>query len=87
MRFAIFLGLLALLLAGTSFAGQAEVRDIAKQNNCIPKKIEILRQSIGLQSDVTYKVECNIPKATDQREGSPTSITVQCQMSLCQIVR
>ncbi|MGB4102420.1 MAG: hypothetical protein WBK91_11010 [Alphaproteobacteria bacterium] len=87
LRCAVFIGLLALFLAGTSFAGDAEVRDAARQYNCLPKKIIVLRQSIGQDSTVTYKVECNLPKATEQRAGSPTSLTVACRLNLCQVAQ
>jgi len=65
----------------------AEVRDAARQNNCPPKKIEVLRQSIGAVGETTYQVECNLPKAKEQEAGAPTSIIIKCQMNLCQTMR
>lgn len=86
-RCAVFIGLLAIFLAGASFAGDAEVRDAAHQYNCPPKKITVLRQAVGQEATITYKVECNLPKATDQKAGSATSLTVACRLNLCQVTR
>lgn len=86
-RCAALFGLLAVFLAGASLAGEAEVRDTARQYNCPPKKITVLRQSVGMESTISYKVECNLPKATEQKEGGISSLTVTCRLNLCQIAR
>lgn len=65
----------------------AEVRDAAMQNNCPPKKIEVLRQTIGSAGETSYQVECNLPKAKEQAAGAVTSIVIKCQMNLCQTMR
>jgi hypothetical protein len=67
-------------------AGMAEVRDAARQSNCPPKKIEILRQAVGTSGETLYQVECNLPKAKDQPSAA-TRIIVKCQMLLCQMLR
>lgn len=83
----LFACLLLCLVAETAQAGMAEVRDAARQNNCPPKKIEVLRQTIGTVNETLYQVECNLPKAKDQAANAPTGITIKCQMNLCQAMR
>lgn len=80
------LGLL-LLLSPTSHAGLAEVRDVARQSNCPPKKIEVLRQSVGAAGETVYQVECNLPKAKEQSAEAKNSLVVKCQQALCQVAR
>jgi hypothetical protein len=76
-----------LLLPFPCQAGLAEVRDAARQSNCPPKKIEVLRQSLGSTGVTTYQVECNLPKAKEQSSDTKNSIVVKCQQSLCQATR
>ncbi|MBP7252717.1 MAG: hypothetical protein KBA75_04450 [Alphaproteobacteria bacterium] len=76
-----------LLLTFPCQAGLAEVRDAARQGNCPPKKIEVLRQTLGSTGETTYQVECNLPKAKEQRADTKNSIVVKCQQTLCQATR
>lgn len=75
------------LLSGSALAGLAEVRDAARQSNCPPKKIEVLRQSVGNSNETTYQVECNLPKPKDAKADQNNRITIKCQMNLCQVGR
>lgn len=68
-------------------AGLAEVRDAARQANCPPKKIEVLRQSLGATGETSYQVECNLPKAKEQSGDGKNSIVIKCQQTLCQATR
>lgn len=86
MRFVIGL-VVALLMSGNACAGLAEVRDAARQSNCPPKKIEVLRQSVGNSNETLYQVECNLPKAKDAKADQSKRITVKCQLNLCQVGR
>lgn len=76
-----------LLLSFPCLAGLAEVRDAARQGNCPPKKIEVLRQTLGSTGETTYQVECNLPKAKEQSADTKNSIIVKCQQTLCQATR
>ncbi len=75
------------LLSGSAFAGLAEVRDAARQSNCPPKKIEVLRQSVGNSNETLYQVECNLPKPKEAKADQTNRITVKCQLNLCQVGR
>ncbi len=76
-----------LLLSGGVFAGLAEVRDAARQSNCPPKKIEVLRQSVGNSNETLYQVDCNLPKPKEASANQTNRITIKCQMNLCQVGR
>ncbi len=81
------IGLWCGLAGSAARAGDAELRDTAKQFGCPVKKITLLRQKAGVDSEQTYKVDCNLPKATEQKDAAPPSITVTCRMNLCQVAR
>ncbi len=76
-----------LLLPATAQAGLAEVRDTARQNNCTPKKIEVVRQSVGATAQTTYQVECNLPKAKETANAAASSLVIKCELNLCQAMR
>ncbi|MDX2028111.1 MAG: hypothetical protein SFW62_05700 [Alphaproteobacteria bacterium] len=70
-----------------AFAGTAEVRDVARLNNCTPKKIEVYEQSLGSEARTIYRVTCNMPKATNDTAKGADSLLVSCRDSLCQLIR
>lgn len=85
---------LILILAGTltcadlAFAGSSDAREVARLNNCNPKKIEVFSQSLGPDSPTIYRVECNMPKTT--KEASPQAadaVLIQCNGALCDMLR
>lgn len=79
---------LVLLLSGSALAAPADAREVARLNNCPPKKVEVYRQSLGAQGRTIYRVECNLPKAKD--ESAPKgadALLIQCDGSLCQFLR
>jgi hypothetical protein len=82
----LFFAFVLLALAPTARAGQAEVREVARINNCAPKKIEVYQQSLGLQGAVIYHVDCNMPKATGET-GGPDALLINCNGSLCELLR
>lgn len=84
---AVIIGIGILLGASATFAGDAELRDVAQQNGCPVKKITLLRQKVGPDGNLTYKVDCNLPKAAEQKDSTPPSITIICRLNLCQTVR
>lgn len=91
MKDALLLGLVVVAIlvhAQPSFSAVSDAREVARLNNCIPKKIEVYRQKLGADSQTVYQVECNMPKAKD--ESSPQSASamlVQCNGSLCEMLR
>lgn len=77
-----------LLCAGSARAGVADAREVARLNNCSPKKIEVFSQSLGPDSQTIYRVECNMPKTL---EGAPPqtaeAMLIQCNGTLCSMLR
>lgn len=80
---------LALLAALPAYAGQPEAREVARLNNCTPKKIEVFQNQLGSDGKAIYLVTCNIPKTTDKNapSGAPDSLLVSCEQSLCTLLR
>lgn len=79
-----------ILLSGTSIclAASSDAREVARINNCPPKKIEVFQQTLGMEGKTVYRVECNMPKVKDDK-AAPTAnaLLVQCVGSLCAPVR
>lgn len=86
-----WIALLPLLISlyGTDcFAAPADAREVARMNNCSPKKIEIYQQKMGGDSSTLYRVECIPPKIVGENIlPMPTSMLVQCDGSLCKMMR
>lgn len=87
-----FFGVLALvpmlLYAGPVEASRAEAREVARLNNCTPKKVEIYEQKIASSIQTVYLIECNLPKLVgEQKAPMASSILVQCTGALCRILR
>ena len=82
------LSLFALFLTLPAHAGQPEARDIARLNNCPPKKIEIYSSALGSEGKTIYQVTCNLPKTTDKdAKGGPDALLIACDQSLCEMMR
>jgi hypothetical protein len=82
--------ILAVLLAGFAhpvFADQSEAKEVARNNNCLPKKIDIYQQSMGTEGQTVYIVQCNVPKTTDQAAAGPDALLIACRDSLCTLLR
>ena len=86
---AIFLSLILLLSATPSYASQADAREVARINNCPPKKIEVYQQKLGASGETVYRVECNLPKAAGPADASPqaNALLIGCKDSLCTLMR
>jgi hypothetical protein len=92
MRFmAAILFALTILAAGKAEASLAEVRDVALNNNCQPKKIEVYKQSLGSEGRIIYRVQCALPKTVGPApEGDlkpPDALLVMCNQNLCSPMR
>ena len=69
-------------------AATAEAREVARINNCPPKKVEVFQQTLGSEGKTIYRVECNLPKAKDENAvASADTLLVQCNGSLCALIR
>jgi len=89
MRFCFAILLVAILAIGANpaLAGQAEVRETARLNNCPPKKIDVYQQALGLDGRTVYRVQCNLPKATDETTKNADTLLIGCRGNLCEVLR
>ena len=71
-----------------AYAAQADAREIARINNCSPKKIEVISQTLGQDSQTLYRVECSMPKMTgDVSANTATALIVRCDGAICAMLR
>lgn len=84
---AIFLFALLAVASNANAADQAQAKEVARLNNCPPKKIEVFQQTLGIDGKTIYHVDCNMPKS--KSEGAPTSnaLLISCNESICELLR
>lgn len=90
MRHFITLFITYLLLMPTigMAASQADVREISRMNNCQPKKIKVISQTLGVDAITLYNVECILPKSNDDNAPKgPNAIIVRCSDNICDMLR
>jgi len=90
MRLSVFMFLLYLFLgsAAARAAAPAEARELARNSNCPPKKIEVYRHTLGKEGRTVYSVECNLPKTKDESAAqTASSLLIQCEGNLCVLLR
>lgn len=75
------------LWASVAFAGQPEARETARQNNCTPKKIEVVQNVPGGSGKTIYQVACNLPKTVGETDSSADALLIECNQSLCTLIR
>ncbi len=81
------LGLILLSLSVAHAAEQSQAREVARLNNCPPKKIEVFQNSLGTEGKTIYRVQCVMPKAAGEEAQGPDTLLIACDSSLCEIVR
>jgi len=87
-RFALFLVCCLTLGADFARAAPTDAREIARLNNCSPKKIEVYQQTVGPSAATVYRVECAAPKIVNAATGTPAPfLLVQCDGTLCTTLR
>jgi hypothetical protein len=87
MRFALIL-VLGILMANSALAAdQPQAREVARMNNCPPKKIEVYTQTLGTEGNTIYRVDCNMPKGKGEQGPTSNAILVSCDQSVCQLLR
>ena len=87
--YAVLFTLTVLLCASNVRADQTEAREVARINNCIPKKIDVYQQSLGGTGKTVYLVTCTLPKPVgDEKDAKlPDSLLISCDQSLCEMIR
>ncbi len=69
-------------------AAPSDAREVARINNCPPKKIEVFQQTLGIEGKTVYRVECNLPKAKEENAiKTANALLIQCSGSLCGLMR
>jgi len=77
-----------LLCAGSAYAGQPEAREVARINNCPPKKIDVYQNVVGSADKVIYQVTCTLPKTTGQdATAGPDALLITCDQTICELLR
>ncbi|MDD4615536.1 MAG: hypothetical protein PHW76_00210 [Alphaproteobacteria bacterium] len=79
--------LCVVFFANQALAGVPEAREVARLNNCPPKKIEVLQNYPGASGRTLYRVSCALPKAVGEQPGGADTILIECQQSLCALKR
>jgi hypothetical protein len=89
MRFvaAILFALIALCVSGDARASQVDAREVARINNCPPKKIDIYQQALGYDGRTVYQVQCNMPKVVGTAPAGPDTLLIACDGSLCSVMQ
>jgi hypothetical protein len=83
---AILFALITLASSG-AHASQWDAREVARNNNCPPKKIDIYQQSLGLDGRTIYQVQCNVPKVVSDAPAGPDTLLIGCDGSLCSVIQ
>ena len=88
MKYSLLLAFIFTLIAPSAHADQPEAKEVARINNCAPKKIEVYKNTLGSSAKTIYQVTCNLPKTTDKdSKGAPDSLLISCDASLCELMR
>ncbi|MFA5041363.1 MAG: hypothetical protein WC464_07000 [Bdellovibrionales bacterium] len=85
--FFLCLSCIALLSTSNAYAGQSEAREVARLNNCPPKKIEVVKNYLGSTGKTIYQISCTLPKMTSEDAGGPDAILIGCHQTLCTLIR
>ena len=85
----LVIGACGAFLAPPSFAaGASEARESARLSNCVPKKVEVVQQTIGAEGKTIYRVSCTMPKTKDDAAANgPDALLIQCDGTLCETLR
>jgi len=88
MRFVAAFFVLMMTLGSAQAADQWQAREVARMNNCPPKKIEVYQQTLGTDGKTIYRVECNMPKGKgDSSTPTASALLVACDETLCEFQR
>ena len=91
MKFLLATLFIFFLAVSATLAGQPEAREMARLNNCLPKKIEVYDNQLGTVGKTIYQVTCNLPKTANKDAGdaasTPDAVLISCDQSLCEFMR
>jgi len=67
---------------------QIQAREVARNNNCTPKKISVFQQSLGSEGTTIYRIDCTMPKTDDANAAKGAdALLVTCKKNLCELLR
>jgi hypothetical protein len=82
------LALLGIALPAYADIDQIQAREVARNNNCTPAKVDIYQQSLGSEGTTIYKIACAAPKLADPNAPkTANALLVSCKKSLCELMR
>jgi len=88
MRFVAAIFFISLFASGAAHAAdQAQAKEVARINNCPPKKIEVYQQTLGADGKTIYRVDCNMPKSSDDSVKGADALLISCDQSVCEMLR
>ena len=56
MKYSLLLAFIFTLIAPSAHADQPEAKEVARINNCAPKKIEVYKNTLGSSAKTIYQV-------------------------------
>src|SRR5277367_466217 len=67
---------------------QIQAREVARNNNCLPTKVDVYQQSLGSEGTTVYRVDCTVPKTSDANAPKgANALLVTCARNLCELLR
>ncbi len=88
MKTRLIIACLLMLATTSAHADQPEAKEVARINNCPPKKIEVYKNTLGSAAKTIYQVTCNMPKTSDKdSKDAPDSLLISCDQTLCELMR
>lgn len=85
---AIFFIALSMGIPQTAHASsEPDAREVARINNCLPKKVDVYQETLGPEGETVYRVECNMPKTADGSSPGADALLISCQDNLCTLLR
>ena len=84
----LFVFVLCATLPAHADIDQIQAREVARNNNCTPTKVDVYTQSLGAEGTTVYKIDCTVPKTADANAPKGASaLLVSCKDNLCELLR
>ncbi len=89
MRFIpVLFVIIASALPLTAQAGQAEAKELARNENCVVAGISQIDASTGSTGSVTYKAVCTLPGSLSEDDKKRNgSLTIRCEGAMCSVIK
>lgn len=87
MRFVTPLLIALMLTLPALAADQWQAREVARINNCPPKKIEVFKATPGAMGNTIYRVDCNMPKGKGGDGKVADALLITCDETICELLK